>query len=272
MDQQNNTLPHNEEVVPIVNTEGSKKIISKKLFWTLYILSNIVPIFIFFFAIFSLFGPDNEGLGLVGMIVAAGFSGLYGVLINIVLLSQKEAQKRKAFIISASIFISIGIIFLGGPLAGSYHVDKVKAEAKEVNGLIIEANTFEECRKISGKINYLENKRIPERCFRRVLYITKDLDSCLSTAKLAEFWIDPHIFQKRCIESYAFITDDDKYCDLLDNIEKSLVQDCKRAITSNSSIKKELYEVFSNIKNIEECSKYTHQDIVNICRDFINKK
>jgi hypothetical protein len=257
------------------------KNISKKLFWTLLIISNISPLYYFFSAAVGFFEPETGDLIFVGLIVALVCATLYGALVNIVLFLRKKAQDRKNFIILASIFIFIGIFFLAGPPIAYYYGDqhdaKVNVEAKKINQLIIEAHTFDECAKIDEKITCQENKDLLKRCLRRVLYITKDVDSCLSVAKLAEFpwWninYSDYTLRAQCIYSYAFITQDDKYCDLLNNVKSSRIQDCKRDMTKNNFIRKELSEVFSDIKNIEECGRYTHEDIENICRDYISKK
>lgn len=189
------------------NSVVIKKPISQKLFWTLYILSNLVWLPYFILTVSSFW-----------LLFLAQYALLFGIVVNIVLLLTKKLHKRKLFIISAYIFIVIGFLFHGGSyVLMKVHQQKQGVTMEELDAgyrAIKNAKSFEDCKQIGEKIKDTGmSLMVLEACFKDVLNITNNLDACLIAADSVKY--DKYqSLRSWCIKYYVEITKDEKDCDL----------------------------------------------------------
>jgi hypothetical protein len=100
LNQQNNILS---------NTSQAGDKISYKLFWVLYLLSNLVWIIMFMESIIPLL-KGEAGIAVIVIIPALIISILMAIIINTTLLVARRRGKRKLLVTLSCIFIVIGIL------------------------------------------------------------------------------------------------------------------------------------------------------------------
>ncbi|MFA6252995.1 MAG: hypothetical protein WCV69_01885 [Patescibacteria group bacterium] len=221
---------------------NSNKIISKKLFWILFILSNAVWVIAFVYLLYFL--KSEAGIWGLGIIIPGLFgSTIFGLVVNIILPSAKKHNDRQLFIVSSSIFVAIGVIIYTPICWEEYNINKQinerdarsKIVGEITNKSLQEAKNYEDCKQLSVQLtNSQEKHSMLTKCFEKFLYSTRDIEGCLSVAKSLEMPLDLNVSYD-CIYRYKIIMKNDDYCDLFKNVRGGdrYIDGCKSISTTD---------------------------------------